>query len=331
MDSIHSDSSSLDDLFDDLPRQTSRVKRTYSGRHATLTNSTGLVSPPPSSSPVASPILRPIDASSQKVSLAKRSPTTLDSAKRSSRILFGTSVKKSKGSEARVNVRAKRSKTTDSSDSKKKMVQMHLNLLPAHVTCKQCGMSYTRTLPDDVTLHTAFHQSHMHGILLPLSLSSTTTSLSTTKGVLRRLTYANRSDTHTIDKCVELVDAELSAPTARKNSNLLQLYCRVSNNRITSFVLAHPLDTAFPVSDNGEMITSRPTRTILGISRMWTAKATRGQGHIRLVLDYMLQHAIVGYHVKKSEVAFTQLSGSGQIVVQKWIGQQDNQLLVYND
>lgn len=324
MDPIYSD-----DPFADLPMVLKAgVKRTYSRRDqtASMCENYGLETPPPSSSPPASPVLRSIDtAKLQATSNHRRSDSTAqDPVRRSSSSLFGTkprslpSVSSSKNKMAKANRSAcqKAASTTKA----KPFVQMHLNLLPAHVTCKDCGMSYTRTSPDDVALHSNFHTTHLQGLAIPASIMHDGSEV-------LRISYLKQCEMNLINKSLEIVDAELSATSPPLNSTY-NLHALVRNNRIISFVLSHPLDVAYPVTDSGELMKT-PTKTILGISRMWTCKTHRGKGLVRKLLDQVLALSVTGYRVKKSEVGFTQLSGTGGIVAKKWL--QDCPVLVYSD
>lgn len=181
-------------------------------------------------------------------------------------------------------------------------------------------MSYTRTSPDDVALHSGFHTTHLQGLAIPGSIVHNGTEI-------LKISHVKQCEINLIKKSLEIVDAELSATSPPLDATY-NLHALVRNNRIIAFVLSHPLKVAYPITDSGELIKT-PTKTILGISRMWTCKTHRGKGLIRKLLDQVLVLSVAGYRVKKSEVGFTQLSGSGGIVAKKWL--QACPILVYSD
>lgn len=223
-------------------------------------------------------------------------------------------------------------------DAKPKLVQMQFNLLPSHITCKECGMSYTRTSPPDISLHRAYHETHLYGLEVPASYVSQGDRVGYIK-----LAYVKQSEINFIRKCCKVVDAELSASTPPLDASF-QLFGLVksahggSHPRLLSFVLCRPTAEAYPLLDSGELDTNNVRPVIMGVSRLWTAKSARGCGIARALLDKMCKTCVVGCDVKKSEVAFTQLSGSGQSVVRKWLGNEastddhdDARVLVYNE
>lgn len=181
-------------------------------------------------------------------------------------------------------------------------------------------MSYTRTSPDDVALHSGFHTTHLQGLAIPGSIIHNGTEI-------LKISHVKQCEINLIKKSLEIVDAELSATSPPLDATY-NLHALVRNNRIIAFVLSHPLKVAYPITDSGELIKT-PTKTVLGISRMWTCKTHRGKGLIRKLLDQVLVLSVAGYRVKKSEVGFTQLSGSGGIVAKKWL--QACPILVYSD
>ncbi|CCG83968.1 protein of unknown function [Taphrina deformans PYCC 5710] len=213
-----------------------------------------------------------------------------------------------------------RPKSTAVEKSKgKELVQMHLNLLPAHVTCKECGMSYTRTSPPDVSLHTSFHSSH----LLGLSLSST---LHLPPGI-HRLSCTKQNERNMIQKCCELVDLELSASLSPL-TNQFSAYIQVHQNRIRSFIVVQPISRARTLLPDGDLSVAE-VKADMGVNRMWTSRTGRGRGLVLGLLDHAVRAFVNGCRLDKSTVAFTQLSESGQRAVEKWLA--GGEILVYAD
>lgn len=302
------------------------LKRTYSHRHQAAVSSSpghtsGLATPPPSSSPPTSSYMP-----DRLVRGVIQSPVRCTTRVEKKRVRMGPKNINTLPTRSKKTTHPKKGQESTTKNNKPKLMQMHFNLLPSHITCKECGMSYTRTSPCDVTLHTSFHETHLFGLSVPYQ-----------EGFIK-LGFVKRDEINLVKKCSEVVDSELSASTPRFDSTF-QLYGLVSRNnnatgpaRLVSFLLCHPICTAFPLLQSGELNTTRPVSSvIMGVSRIWTAQKMRGRGIARNLLDKMCQTGVVGCQIDKSEVAFTQLSGSGEQVVRKWISTKDANVLVYNE
>lgn len=347
--------------FDLLPTKNT-LKRTYSHRHQKLPSSptmqSGLATPPPSSSPPTSPFKssRPRIFSSTPSSIMRKSQD--DQTRPSLPSLYAQrnkitlrSINTPSRQIPKYKARRKQVDTAPDKADKKKLVQMHFNLLPAHITCKLCGMSYTRTDPSDVSLHSEFHQSHLFGLPLPPSIPILKDGFVLLKGSRggggHASTGLGKLEATMMRKCSEVIDAELSASATplTPSTHLIGLTSTTPTNstssssggtakmtrRLVSFVIWHPQDTAFTVTPSGELNTATPMSIILGVSRMWTAQNARGRGLVRKLLDQMCEVSVVGYRVKKKEVGFTQLSGSGEVCVRKWVDDENGHVLVYHE
>lgn len=327
------------DVFDDLPVFRG-VKRTYSRRCLDATTTTtqartdsGLATPPASSSPPPlSPMIckvdaRPIRLSSPPPKMARLSSRARPLAALTQRSGNPITMKKKKKTP---HVRPKLRATDGKVNGKGKgLVQMHLNLLPAHVTCRECGMSYNRTTPSDVTLHNTFHTSHLAGIQLPTT--TTTASLAHLRDGTHRLTCTRPSERSLIEKCCSLVDAELSASLSPL-TNAFSAFVDVWEHRVRSFIVVQPIRQARRlVPSSGELEDEPRNDVVMGVNRMWTSRRARGQGRVRVLLDHALACFVHGCRLDKADVAFTQLSDSGLAAVRKWVGGQSGDVLIYCD
>jgi N-acetyltransferase len=304
----------MENIFDDAPRRKS-IKRTYSLRkilEECSTNETGLVTPPPSSSPCSSPTIP-----RQEMTIV---PATRDPVVRSSEALFGS----------RARTKSKIHKTTHAKTIKKDLVQMQLNLLPARVTCKECGMSYTRTSPADVNMHAEFHKAHLYGLVVPPSVSNKNSNIKACDAPIEtiRLASAKTSETAFVKRVCEMVDLELNSTLPPLNDGYTA-YVSVFNGRCIAFLLVQSISTSYPLL-NGELDRDRPMSSVIGVSRMWTCKTYRRQGLMRRLLEHARTRFVYGSHCSTKELCFTQLSESGEGFLKHYLPQGEP-VLMYSD
>ncbi|BFZ54264.1 Establishment of cohesion 1 [Savitreella phatthalungensis] len=200
------------------------------------------------------------------------------------------------------------------------LVQSKLNLLPARVHCKGCGMSYTRTDPDDCAMHDRFHRAQLEGVLIPsktmpaVATASVFVTASGRIGTMHgvRLAIARAGERAVVARTLELVDIELAStlPPLTKRPYTAFLY-RV-NGRCVALALCEPVaeKTSFMLADDKSLSTRKACT--LGVSRMWTCKVYRRKGLMRELLDLARARYLPGALLDKSDVAYTQLSASGE-------------------
>lgn len=215
---------------------------------------------------------------------------------------------------------------------------MQLNLLPARVTCAQCGMSYTRTVAADMELHAAFHKAALHGVALPASLSGLTSTLSKGKpllsmkgAMLNLIAYrsAKPGERAFVKRVCEMVDIELSStlPPLEKTA-FTAFFCCLAG-RCIGFLLVQQITEAMPMTSEHELDLTRKRKAVLGVNRMWTVKSYRGKGVMRALLDFARVKLVFGCPVNIDEVAFTQLSGSGEMLAKRYTRTEEP--LIYRD
>lgn len=286
----------MENILQEIPNRRA-VKRTYSKRDAPLiAKDTGLETPPPSSSPISSPTT----SHSQHIHIK--------TVARSSMSLFGT------GPKGRSKAVYKKQKSNKENPAA--LVQMHLNLLPARVTCKQCNMSYTRTSPADVALHESFHKAHLYGIVVPSSIPHTSPrnakSVQTDSCISTfRVGVCKSHEKGFIERICETVDQELNSTLPPIDETYTAYIC-IFGARCVSFLLVQTATTAYPFCTTGEVDRTKPNVIALGVSRMWTCRTYRQQGLMRKLLDTARSKFVCGAVLSSDEVGFTQLSQSGE-------------------
>jgi GNAT superfamily N-acetyltransferase len=132
-----------------------------------------------------------------------------------------------------------------------------------------------------------------------------------------------------VKRVCEMVDVELGStlPCLDKTPFTAFLCCHAG--RCISFLLVERITEAMPMTSAHELDLSRKTDAVLGVNRMWTVKSFRGKGLMQALLDYAREKLVYGCVIGVKEVAFTQLSGSGEAFAKTYTGMHEP--LIYRD
>ncbi|KAF2760743.1 hypothetical protein EJ05DRAFT_507999 [Pseudovirgaria hyperparasitica] len=76
-----------------------------------------------------------------------------------------------------------------------------------------------------------------------------------------------------------------------------------------------------PASTSSMIVSTKPEKAMMGISRIWTSGAHRKANVARNLLDCAVDNFLYGLKVPKSLVAFSQPTDSGFNLARKWFGQ----------
>ena len=266
--------------------------------------------------------------------------------------------------------KASRSTTAKSASTQSKagaLTQTKLNLLPARIHCKTCGMSFTRTDATDCALHDDFHRAQLEGVPVPSrlfpNLASPTNGVQTGTvlpgGLIDtlRLGLCRNAEKSIVRRALEFVDLELASTLPALEARQYTAFLYRYKNRIVAVLLCEPRRRACKLLAGGELEGSqssssppstqssageeerfpRPssadsaqertsedgeegsTRCAMGVSRMWTCKTYRRRGVMRELLDVARTRYLVGSTLRKAEIAYTQLSASGEAFLRSYV------------
>jgi hypothetical protein len=131
-------------------------------------------------------------------------------------------------------------------------------------------------------------------------------------------------------------DTEKEAPAL---GDRYKVYMYVLGQKCVGACLAERIQEAYTVLDQGDTneqaktlsaetqsssisISTAASPAILGISRIWTSKQSRGRGLAKRLLDSARSDFLYGLTIDKEMVAFSQPTESGGKLARKWFGCQ---------
>ena len=229
--------------------------------------------------------------------------------------------------------------------------------------CAECGMEYVPSQPEDARLHRRFHDAALRrggaGAAVGLALGADFTRRVDSVAVGGRGAAAIA----TVDAgsgapakraardVLEVVQAELGAVPldeetlwggkgrrGRKGDGSGKVYLYCVGERCVGACVAEPISVAARVvaraaeaptrggaGVRGSSLATAPSDepVLLGIARIWTAKAHRGAGVATALLDFARERFIYGMEVAKEMVAFSQPTESGGLLAEKWFGAEE--------
>ena len=141
-------------------------------------------------------------------------------------------------------------------------------------------------------------------------------------------------------KVLDMVDTALGAsPNPDRRPTFFsrggKIYLLLSHSgRVISVVAAERISHGFRriPDSSGVETTGEREKCVVGISRMWTCIAERGNGWCRALLDECAAGLVLGVDCRSRKadwVGFSTPSESGMTVARKWTGRED--FLVYDD
>lgn len=203
-----------------------------------------------------------------------------------------------------------------------KSTQLYLELGQRNfgsITCKDCGMSYSRGSGNDDALHATFHKAHIGGVdytsaYPPLASFSDghIVHLSNTAKAKTLFAVINRDL-----QAVEIPEDHLAN---------CKVFAYIIARKIVGCIIAEPKTQAFALLDN-DQTTQTPSPVQCGVSRIWVSSSHRRKSIASKLLDITCCRFLYGCRLEKSKVAFSQPTALGKHLANKWL--DENTLLVY--
>ncbi|KAK2155032.1 hypothetical protein LSH36_251g06001 [Paralvinella palmiformis] len=177
--------------------------------------------------------------------------------------------------------------------------------------CDGCGMTYSEQEPSDIVLHTKFHKNIFNTLKFPVQ------------------TVRN------------IVDAELGfASEHRRIVPGEQTFLYISGDQqVVGCCVAQIVTKGYRVisdgqTGDGQSATSKPwccstnaEPVKCGISRIWVLASERGQKIGSKLIDCVRYHFILGYPLKKADLAFSDPTPDGRSFATRYMG--TSSFLVY--
>ncbi|KAL9106975.1 MAG: hypothetical protein Q9227_008098 [Pyrenula ochraceoflavens] len=238
-------------------------------------------------------------------------------------------------------------------------------------TCKECSMSYIASNPDDAALHRMWHDKDSAGVDLGKAFSKGSAmrwayEVPHIEGIVvvvdRKTSAPARAQ---VKKVLEVVGKELgSVPideatlwsqkdigrrrkstvgedNENQKSDRYKVFLHIKDAKCVGLCLAERITHGRPVVKSSSSAASQEhielaettKPAVVGISRIWTSVASRGQGIARNLVDCVMNNFIYGMEIEKEEVAFSQPTEAGGRLARAWFGDAEGQggWLVYGE
>jgi len=207
---------------------------------------------------------------------------------------------------------------------KQNLSQLQLDLGSTQTTCKQCGMSFIKTLKTDSTLHQKFHEKSKRGIEWPNPKSLEIIWKDYIGNKI--LVVSGIVEKRRLGQLVSLVDSELASITTIHEN--MKAFVYIKGTKCIGLVLAERIDLGYrAISDKTNssctIASDVQVDAILGISRIWVSKNHRRLRIAWKLLDISRENFLYGLVIDKDKVAFSQPSESGKKLIEKWTGRKD--------
>ena len=188
------------------------------------------------------------------------------------------------------------------------------------IKCKECSMDYRPSVPDDVKLHTKYHQSK-----LTISLNNPVISNRLEKFKIYDI-FSISSESEIITKVNNLLGG-----TELERNKLVTLVACVGKI-VHACVILEPVKIAYKIVDNGDYESLQCDKSaqydvVAGISRIWVSDKSRRQGLAMKLLNVARSVFTFGTELENSELAFSQPTPAGHQLATKYFGRND--YLVY--
>lgn len=252
----------------------------------------------------------------------------------------------------------------------KPLIQSQLNLgARSQKSCKECGMTYTLSSAEDVSIHKQHHSTRVLGLDLGRSFRQRTSlsckrdmpSLAQNQDVLCAIdksfpsSFLKKAHAALEIAQVELGAVEISVSElwmdygcrARDGSSpctpRYKLYLYMRGTRCIGICLVERIESAVwhalpdgesatvVLDDEPDAITSDalPCDAQFGISRIWVLKQYRQQGIARRMLDAVCQTALPNESIAKQYLAFSQPTEGGFALARRWLGAETARMAIY--
>jgi hypothetical protein len=213
--------------------------------------------------------------------------------------------------------------TKQSKITKKRTLQPTISFTEKQIRkikCKECSMEYRPSVPDDLKLHTKYHQSK-------LTITFNNPQIS------NRIEKFKNFDIYPVAKDSEIIN-KVNNLLGGTHLELGQLFTLVAciGKTVHACVILEPVTNAFRIVDNGNYDSLQCDQTKLcectvGVSRIWVGEQSRRQGLAIKMLDVARLTFRFGMEIDKSELAFSQPTPSGHKLAKRYFGRSD--YLVY--